>query len=150
MRRAKFGRTLDEFLAGHREEFDLVLGGVGIEERRLAAIDGVAERCVFCNQVLVPGVDGPRPAAGRTLPRSLGSARRERNVSPVIDAVAPVDEYATAVCTPPPAVRALRSRRTTLGSPNAAATLAWVRTRGTHEDHGTLGSMLQWSSVDTA
>ena len=68
MRGPQFPGALDKFLARHREELDLVFGGVGIEKRRFAAIDGVAECFVFRNQVFMPGGGRPHPVAGREVP----------------------------------------------------------------------------------
>ena len=80
----------------------------------------------------------------------LGRVSRVRSDSPLSDAVVPVEEYATATLTPPPAVRDDRSMRTTFGSPNAAATCACVRTRGTQARHGFGAAMLHGSATDCA
>ena len=80
----------------------------------------------------------------------LGSESRDLSEPPAIVEVAPVEDQATAVRTAPDARRSLRSMRTTSLSLKAAATCAWVRTRGIHDDHGTDGSRLQWSSTEVA
>jgi len=48
-------RTLEEVFGRDRKELRLVLGGVGVEERELTAIDGVEKLFELASEVVRPG-----------------------------------------------------------------------------------------------
>ena len=62
MRGEQLGRALEEVLGRHGEELCLILGCVRIEERELAALDGIKESFELAGELVRPG--GQRTVAG--------------------------------------------------------------------------------------